>query len=135
MAESFHLHVVTPSGAALETEVSAFTIASKQGEITVLPGHCLLLSALEAGRMVVHPTEGTPSTYAVAGGYLEVGPDHANVICDRCKAAEKIDTAELPKQIADLEKKLADQPTDAPETAVDTEELKWLEACLAVAGK
>ena len=135
MAETFHLHVVTPSGAALEKKVAAFTISSKQGEITVLPGHCLLLSALEAGRMVVAPPEGDPSTYAVAGGYLEVGPDHANVICDRCKAAEDINATELPKQIAALEEKLAELPPDSPDAAVDTEELKWLEACLAVAGK
>lgn len=135
MAETFQLKVVTPSGAALEKQVTAFTISSKQGEITVLPGHCLILSALEAGRMVVIAENGPPELFAVAGGYLEAGPDHASVICDRCTAAEKIDAAALPSKIADLEKKIADLDPDAPEVAVDTEELRWLEACLAVAGK
>ena len=132
MAETFHLKVVTPGGAALEKVATAFTISSKQGEITVLPGHCLLLSALEAGRMLVAEENGTKELFAIAGGYLEAGPHHANVICDRCKAAGEIDAAALPAQIADLEKKLEGLDPKAPEAAVDAEELKWLEACLAV---
>lgn len=135
MAATFHLQVVTPNGLVVEKQVTAFTISSKQGEITVLPGHCLLLTALEAGRMVVITEDGATELFAVAGGYLEVGPDHASVICDRCKAAADIDTASLPKQIADLEKKCAKTDPESPQAAVDTEELSWLEACLAVAGK
>lgn len=135
MSDTFHLNVVTPSGAALEQEVASFTVSSKQGEITVLPGHCLLLSALEAGRMVAFSKEGEAETYAVAGGYLEAGPDHANVICDRCKAAKDIDASALAPKIAEVEKKLADLNPDSPEASVTAQELKWLEACLAAAGK
>ena len=133
MADFFHLHVVTPKGAALETEVRSLTISSKQGEITLLPGHCLLLTAVEAGRMIVTADSGSKATYAVAGGYLEAGTDHVNVICDRCKAADSVDTEALPSQIDDLEKKLAKLPSDAPERSVTEDELKWLRACADVA--
>ena len=135
MADTFHLHVVTPSGAALKAEVSSLTITSKQGEITVLPGHCLLLSALRPGRMVTAAPNDAPKTYAVAGGYLEAGADHVNVICDRCKAADAVDADALPIQIADLEKKLAELDPESPELSVTDQELKWLYACKEVALK
>ncbi len=81
MAETFHLKVVTPRGAALEEEITSLTITTDDGEITALPGHCLLLSSLTAGRMIVFRGAHDPLSYVAASGYLEIGPDHAHVIC------------------------------------------------------
>ena len=133
MADSFHLHVVTPDGAALETEVLSLTIASKHGEITVLPGHCLLLAALEAGRMVAEGPDKSTETFAVAGGYLEGGPNHVNVICDRCLPKTEIDPAAIAPRIGELEQQITDLAPDAPERTVAAEELHWLRACTDVA--
>ncbi len=132
MTDSFHIKVVTPSGAALEKEASSLTIFSKQGEITLLPGHCLLLSALEAGRMTVFSKEGDKQVFAVAGGYLEAGPDHANVICDRCVSAEELDSVSLQKRLSELEEQLQKVSEESPESHILIDELKWTKACLAI---
>jgi ATP synthase F1 epsilon subunit len=135
MADMFHLKVVTPRGAALEEDITALTITTEAGEIMALPGHCLLLSSLKAGRMIVFHGASESKSYVTAAGYLEIGPDHAHVICDQCLKVTEIDAAVVQQKIVDLEKQLSDLPSESPQIGVLNEELSWQKACLASAEK
>jgi F-type H+-transporting ATPase subunit epsilon len=135
MADTFHLKVVTPRGAALEEDITSLTITTEAGEITALPGHCLLLSSLKAGRMIVFHGAGGSVNYVTAAGYLELGPDRANVICDQYVKVEDLETATVQQKVAELEKQLLDLPSDSPQIGVLKEELSWQKACLLSAEK
>jgi F-type H+-transporting ATPase subunit epsilon len=135
MADTFHLKVVTPRGAALEENITSLTITTEAGEITALPGHCLLLSSLKAGRMIVFHGAQESVNYVTAAGYLEIGPDHAYVICDQCVKVVEIEAAVVQQKIADLEKQLSELASESPQISVLNEELSWQKACLASAEK
>ena len=134
MAAGFHLKVVTPSGAAYDKPVMSVTATTEAGEITVLPEHCLLLSALEAGRLVAVGLDGTREQFVLNTGFLEAGPDHVNIISENCLAAGDIDPEKLAKEAEEIRKKLDDEPDGSPIAATLKAQLAWVDACLVVFG-
>jgi F-type H+-transporting ATPase subunit epsilon len=65
------LKIVTPERLVFDEEVEGVTIPTMEGEITVLPGHIPLISAIQAGD-VVAIDNGEHIPFAVAGGFLQV---------------------------------------------------------------
>ena len=57
MAETLHRKVVTPTGCVVNQHVNTFTARSEMGEFCILPGHCLLLTALVPGLMKIEVAE------------------------------------------------------------------------------
>ena len=129
MAETLHLKVVTPKGCVLDTPVESCTATATQGEICVLPGHCLLLTSLAAGRMIVKLEEGK-ETFAVDQGFLEAAPNRVNVITDHCISADDIDVDHTLIEISELEKELENKDTASPEVQPTIRRLDWARARL-----
>lgn len=132
MAETLHLKVVTPAGCVVDRPVLSCTATSDEGELCVLPGHCLLLTSLRAGRMVVESEGEAPVTYAVDRGFLEAAPDRVNVITDHCLAASDIHAAEVDEEIRDLESLLREQDIESVEGAQIARRLAWARAQLLI---
>jgi F-type H+-transporting ATPase subunit epsilon len=65
------LKIVTPERVVFEEEVDQVTIPTVEGEITVLPEHIALISALRSGDIVAKKN-GEDIPIAVAGGFIEV---------------------------------------------------------------
>ncbi len=127
------LEVVTPAGRAVREQVASVTAVSEIGEFCVLPEHRPILAALGAGRLTVD-RGGEIVRFAVDRGFLAGGPDHVSVITERCAAAGDIDAAEVERERADLEARLAALPEgDAARTGVEAD-LAWARARLDIAG-
>jgi F-type H+-transporting ATPase subunit epsilon len=75
------LKIVTPERIVLEEEVDQVTIPTVEGEITVLPQHIALISALRSGD-VVAKKNGEDIPMAVSGGFVEVKPDEVVILAD-----------------------------------------------------
>ncbi len=86
--------IVTPEKVVFEEEIDQVTLPTQTGQITVLPNHIPLLSALQAGEMVIK-ADGKELPLAVAGGFVEVKPgSEVVVLTENAEHAEEIDIAQ-----------------------------------------
>lgn len=81
MSKKLKLKIVTPEKLVFEQDVDQVTLPTKEGEITVLPGHVALVSDLASGD-VVAVDNGEPIPFALAGGFLEVSNNEVAVLAD-----------------------------------------------------
>ena len=93
MAESFRLHVVTPTGEVLDRQVVELTAPGLRGQFGVLPRHARYMTALGVGELRYRDVEGNADSLAVAGGFAEITFDAVNVLAQTAEVAEEIDVA------------------------------------------
>ncbi|MCP4603978.1 MAG: ATP synthase F1 subunit epsilon [Proteobacteria bacterium] len=130
------LKVVTPKGSLLDEEAASFTACSeKLGEFCILPNHRPIMASIAAGRMIVEQQKGTKAVYALDRGFLEAGADHVNVITEQCIPVDELDQADLTKEVAELEEKLAAIDAGAPEAEEIVVALEWAKVRLTVTEK
>jgi F-type H+-transporting ATPase subunit epsilon len=130
MNEQLQLKVVTPSGSLFDLEVTSLTASSERGEFCVLPGHCLILSSIVPGRMIVEQADGEIQSYIIDRGFLEGGPDHMSVITERCVKFDEIDAVEVGAEVSQLEKQLGDLQEDNSQRKDVLLALDWARARL-----
>ena len=135
MAATFELEIATPERLLLKEQVSAaqIPIGTSDGEIGVLPGHAPLLSELGIGTLR-YTLAGQQHRLSVAGGVVEVQPDHVRVLAMR---AEK--PSELNQQRAREAEKRAMERLSSVKENVDyaraLNALRRAQARLALAGE
>jgi F-type H+-transporting ATPase subunit epsilon len=106
-AKSLKLTIVTQEKLLLEREAESMTVKTTSGEITVLPNHVPLFTRLADGELVCRWHEGDhlkTESYAVSGGFLDVGPDSSiTVLADHAIRADEISEAkaEEARQLAE----------------------------------
>lgn len=77
---SLEIKIITPDKIVYDsTDVSSVTIPTKEGEITVLPGHIPLIAPLKTGE-AKFLKDGVEFGLAISGGILEVRPNNVVVI-------------------------------------------------------
>ncbi|OGY49035.1 MAG: ATP synthase F1 subunit epsilon [Candidatus Buchananbacteria bacterium RIFCSPHIGHO2_01_FULL_46_12] len=82
--------IVTPEKVVYENEIDQITLPTQSGEITVLPHHIPLLSALKAGELVVK-TGNREISLVIAGGFAEIRKNEVIVLTENAERAEEID--------------------------------------------
>ncbi len=104
--KTLKLKIVTPEKVVLEETVNQVTLPTMDGEITILPDHIPLVSALKSGDIVAVkdlPAQagGEPIPFAVSGGFIEVkrvGTDtEVIVLADFAEHVADITDAEIEK--------------------------------------
>ena len=78
MAKQLKLRIITPERLVLEEMVDQVTLPTTLGEITVLPDHIPLITALTSGDIVAM-VAGEHVPMAVVGGFLEVKKDEKDI--------------------------------------------------------
>ncbi len=76
------LDIVTPYGRIYEGEIKEAVFPGIEGEFGVLEGHAPLMTTLQPGIISVKKENGTEEVIAINTGYVEVTPDHVNVLVD-----------------------------------------------------
>ena len=85
------LEVVTAERLVSSEEVSAVVAPGIEGEMTILPKHAPLLTALRPGELRLIK-DGTADSYiAVSGGFIEVIGDKVILLVDTAEREEEID--------------------------------------------
>ena len=90
MPDLIELEVATPERELVREQVESAQIPGKEGYLGILPGHAPLLGQLGTG-FLSYSTGGRRHYLSVAGGFLEVLPDHIRVLADVAERAEEID--------------------------------------------
>lgn len=132
MAGGLRLEVATPTGLALKAETESIQAPSEQGELGVLPGHRPLLATMRAG-VLRYTHGGKTHVFAVGPGFLEIEPDHVEVLTDTFKRPEEIDRAATAKDLAAAQERQKSfqgrlEGSDYLEIA---RAIEWAEACLS----
>jgi len=85
------LQIITPERVVFEEGgVDSVTLPGSEGQLTVLPRHAPLMTALQPGELVLRKAGGEVEI-ALSGGFLEVRDDTVTVLADTAERSEEID--------------------------------------------
>ncbi|OGC09734.1 MAG: ATP synthase F1 subunit epsilon [Candidatus Kerfeldbacteria bacterium RIFCSPHIGHO2_02_FULL_42_14] len=94
--------LTTPDGKLFQDEVDQVTLATSEGQITILPNHIPLVSVLVPGEAIIKK-KNREVPLVIYGGFVEVRPKNTVVVLgDAGERAEQIDLeiSELARQKA-----------------------------------
>lgn len=92
MAGSLTLKIITPERVVLEKSVDEVSAKAIDGELSILPNHEPLITAL-AIDVLRFKSNGAEETAAVIGGLMEVGENQVTVLSDVAELDTEIDEA------------------------------------------
>ena len=75
------LSIVTPLGKIYEGEIKEAVFPGIEGEFGVLEGHAPLMTTLHPGVITIK-TDSSEESIVINSGFVEVTPDHVNVLVD-----------------------------------------------------
>jgi F-type H+-transporting ATPase subunit epsilon len=84
------LEIVTPERRAYADEVDMVLVPGIEGELGILPHHTPLVSLLGVGELKIRKG-GDEESFAIVGGFLQVGPDKVVVMAETADMASEID--------------------------------------------
>jgi F-type H+-transporting ATPase subunit epsilon len=108
-----HVEIVSPEGSVLSANADGVEFRGTEGELGILPGHTLLLTALDTGELRIYQGQKV-QVFLVAGGFAQVHPDSVRIVatfastsdeqnieaaCQRARQALEIAATEPPSVI------------------------------------
>ena len=106
------LNIVTPLGKIFEGDIKEATFPGIEGEFGVLEGHAPLVTSLQPGVITINKTNGKKELVAINWGYVEVAPEHINVLADGAVPISGGDESSI-AQAVEKAKKLLKEATDS----------------------
>jgi len=134
MADQLRVRLVTPERILVDQTVAAVEVPGRNGYFEVLYGHAPLLSALGAGEVRLHGSEGGDQRYSVARGFVEVLPERVTILAETAQRPEEIDTAAAQQQLQRGQQLWNEAGEDATKYAHANEVVAEAEARLESAG-
>ncbi len=87
------IQIITPERIVFSEEgVESVTLPGSEGELTVLPHHAPLMTALKPGALRFRRA-GEETDVALSGGFLEVRDDKVTILADSAERSDEIDIA------------------------------------------
>jgi F-type H+-transporting ATPase subunit epsilon len=102
MAETFHLSIITPERAVLETDATFAAVPAHDGELGILRNRAPMLYRLGAGLLRVDSPEGK-RTFFVAGGFAQMVENRLTILTEVAKDPEQLDHAAAERALADAQ--------------------------------
>lgn len=119
MNDTLKFKLVTPERVLFEEEVLSITVPTHSGEITILPGHVQLVSALADGVAELKRPDGTLDEVAVSDGFIHVKPENRVVmIAEMAERGADVDLQAIEKAKAASEKLMKEEFHAAEETDI-----------------
>lgn len=88
---TFQVDVVTPARTIYSGQVVAINTMAWDGNIGILANHAPLLEQLGTGELRLTEPDGQEVTFAISGGFMEVGPDRTIILADSAESPSEID--------------------------------------------
>ena len=102
------IDIVTPLGRIYEGEIKEATFPGIEGEFGVLEGHAPLVTTLNPGVITIKKDNSKEEVIAVNWGYVEVTPNHINVLVDGAVPVSGANESEIAKAIEKAKQLLKD---------------------------
>lgn len=84
-----HLDIITPDKKIFSGEVVKIVLPSQEGQITVLPKHMPLVTALEVGEVIVQAPKETMN-FSIGKGIFSINDNNASLLIEDVLASEEI---------------------------------------------
>jgi len=96
MAATMKIDVVSAEESIYSGEAEFVVLPGVQGELGIYPRHTPLITQIRAGIVRIKvPGKAEEEAVYVQGGFLEVQPDHVNVLSDTAVRAADLDEAKV----------------------------------------
>jgi len=126
--------VVSAEQSLFEGEAKFVALPGEAGELGVLPGHTPLITRIRPGTLKIVLPDDTEEMIFVAGGLLEIQPNHVTVLSDTAIRAADLDEAKAEEARRQAEESLRNAK-DQTDMAVVQAELEMLAAQTLAARK
>ncbi len=110
------LNIITPERTLFSEEVEQVTLFTKQGEITVLPGHIPVITTLKSGELR-YVKDGNKTPIIIHGGFAEILDYEVNVLADAAEKIEEIEEERALEAKKNAEEMLKEKVSDKKEYA------------------
>ena len=97
--DTFHLSVITPERAVLETEATFVAFPAHDGEVGILHDRAPLLYRMGAGLLRAETPEGEHRLF-VDGGFAQMVDNRLTILTEQARRPEDIDRAAAEKALA-----------------------------------
>lgn len=111
-AMTVHLDVVSAEQSLFSGLVESIQVSGSEGELGVNPGHAPLLTALKPGMVRLVKQFGHEDVMYVAGGTLEVQPNHIIILADTAVRGEDLDEDSAQKAKREAEEQMTNSSAD-----------------------
>jgi F-type H+-transporting ATPase subunit epsilon len=102
--------LVSPERVLFSGAVDAVVLPASEGDMTVLPGHAPMMTALKTGFLVITDKPGNGRRVLVRGGFADVNQNGLTVLAERALPEEEITQDILDHEI--LQAEMAYDSTD-----------------------
>src|SRR5258707_9609559 len=100
MADTFHLSVITPERAVLETDATFAALPAHDGELGILKNRAPMLYRLGAGLLRADTVDGKCAMF-VAGGFAQMVDNRLTVLTETAKDLDQLDRGAAEKALAE----------------------------------
>jgi F-type H+-transporting ATPase subunit epsilon len=104
--------LVAPERILFSGDVDAVVLPASEGDMTVLPGHAPMMTALKTGFLVITDRPGNGRRILVRGGFADVNQRGLTVLAERALPEEEISQEVLDREI--LQAEMAYDSTNDP---------------------
>jgi F-type H+-transporting ATPase subunit epsilon len=126
MPDIIELEIATPERQLVREEVTEVQLPGKNGYMGILPGHAALLGQLGTG-FLSYTAGGRKRYLSVAGGFVEVLPDHVRVLANVAERAEEIDVERARDDLKKAQEQVIN-PSLGVDPAVALDAMAWAQA-------
>jgi F-type H+-transporting ATPase subunit epsilon len=111
---TFQVDVVSAEASIFSGEAKFVALPGENGELGILPRHTPLITRIKPGAVRIQRPDGQEEFVFVAGGILEVQPDHVTVLADTAIRGSDLDEAKATEA-----KKLAEEAMKNAKSDID----------------
>lgn len=100
---TLHFELVAPERVLYSGEVDAVMLPGTEGDMTVLPGHAPVMTALKTGFVVVTDRQNHGTRVLVRGGFAEINAAGVTVLAERALPGEELTPESIDQEILHVE--------------------------------
>ncbi|MDM7944339.1 MAG: F0F1 ATP synthase subunit epsilon [Hydrogenophaga sp.] len=131
---TIRVDVVSAEASIFSGEAKFVALPGEAGELGILPGHIPLITRIRPGAVRIEKADGGEEFVFVAGGILEVQPNHITVLSDTAIRGKDLDEAKALDARKQAEEALKNAKSDI-DLAKATSELAVMAAQIAALRK
>jgi F-type H+-transporting ATPase subunit epsilon len=100
---TLHFELVAPERVLYSGEVDAVMLPGTEGDMTVLPDHAPVMTALKTGFIVITDQKNHGTRVLVRGGFADINGAGVTVLAERAIAASELTPQSLDQEILTVE--------------------------------
>jgi F-type H+-transporting ATPase subunit epsilon len=129
---TLHFELVAPERVLYSGEVDAVMLPGTEGDMTVLPGHAPVMTALKTGFVVVTDRQNHGTRVLVRGGFAEINAAGVTVLAERALPGEELTPESIDQEILHVEMQRDSTHDDAVKDAANATIVQLQEARAAL---